>query len=117
MDDQFRGVEANQKEDLGWVSEKMRMILHIRPINIILQWFKKTNVCVFITIQRGLELQEEDFEGGVKPGWISVVNRRGESIPDLWANDTYRPAIQCRTSGRWFDEGALGCWSGPPPTL
>ena len=44
--------------------------------------------------------EEEGFEGRVKSGWISLDNREGESIPDLWANNICRPAIQCRLSGR-----------------
>ena len=57
-------------------------------------------------MQREAFSEEEGFEGGVKSGWISVGNR-GESNPDLWANNIYRPAIRCFAI-RWFDEGAPG---------
>ena len=41
--------------------------------------------------------EEEGFEGGVKSSWISVGNwGSGESIPDLRANNIYRPAIARR---------------------
>ena len=52
----------------------------------------------------------EGFDGGVKPGWISIYNRR--FIPDLRANNVCRPAIQCRMSGRGFPD----CSSKPAPT-
>ena len=53
--------------------------------------------------------EEESFEGGVKPAWIGIGHRRGESVPDLRANNVYGPAISVARRKDDFGEGDPGC--------